>query len=224
MGAVYRKSVTKPLPVNSEIITRKGEKIARWRDRKGKTRTTILTDAGDRIRIESATFYAKFRDGDGIVVEVPTGCRTEDAARQVLADLERKAERVRAGLITPAEARATEHLATPIAKHFDAYLHSLEAAGSVSMHRHNVLAYLKTLATECGFRRLGDLKREALERWLVSEARRGRSARSRNAHQIALAAFCNWAVQTGRLMTNPFNPDFRGMEETHGRTVVPDQG
>src|SRR5262249_36947993 len=64
----------------------------------------------DRIRIESATWYAKLRDGNGIVVEVPTGCRDETAARQVLADLERKAERVRAGLITPDEARAAEHL------------------------------------------------------------------------------------------------------------------
>ena len=43
----------------------------------------------------------------------------------MLADLERKAERVRAGLITPAEARTAEHLATPIAEHFDAYLEAL---------------------------------------------------------------------------------------------------
>src|SRR5262249_10814318 len=86
----------------------------------------------------------------------------------------------------------------------DAYLHSLEAAGSVSMHRHNVRAYLKTLAAKCDFCRLADLKREALERWLVSEARRGRAARSRNAHQNAIAAFCNWCIETGRLMTNPF--------------------
>ena len=33
-----------------------------------------------------------------------------------------KAERVRAGLLTPAEARTAEHLATPISMHFDAYL------------------------------------------------------------------------------------------------------
>ena len=59
----------------------------------------------------------------------------ETAARQVLADLERKAERVRAGLITPAEARTAEHLATPIGEHFDAYLNALAAAGSVPMHR-----------------------------------------------------------------------------------------
>src|SRR5205814_1957279 len=47
MGSVYRKAVTKPLPGDAEIITRKGEKLARWRDTKGKTRTAPLTDAGD---------------------------------------------------------------------------------------------------------------------------------------------------------------------------------
>jgi len=36
MGAVYRKSFTKPLPADAEIITRKGERLARWRDGKGK--------------------------------------------------------------------------------------------------------------------------------------------------------------------------------------------
>src|SRR5262245_47947820 len=155
MGSVFRKTVTKPLPPGAEFVERTETtkvrlpdgttttvrtpiRLARWRDGKGKPRTAPLTESGDRIRIESGTWYAKLRDGNGIVVEVPTGCHTEDAARQVLADLERKAERVRAGLITPAEARTAEHLATPIGEHIAAYLQSLEASGSVPMHRHNV--------------------------------------------------------------------------------------
>src|SRR5262249_40524233 len=206
MGTVYRKAVTKPLPANAEVITRKGEKLARWRDAKGKTRTAPLTDAGDRIRIESGTVYAQLRDGQGIVIEVPTGCRTEDAARQVLADLERQAERVRAGLITPAEARTAEHLGTPMGEHFDAYLDALAAAGSVQLHRQNTCMYLNRLADNCGFRRLADLNREALERWLAVETKRGRSARSRNTHRAALVAFANWCTDPsiGRLSANPF--------------------
>jgi hypothetical protein len=37
--------------------------------------------------------------------------------RNVLADPERKAEKVRTGLLAPAEARTAEHLATPISEH-----------------------------------------------------------------------------------------------------------
>jgi hypothetical protein len=138
---------------------------------------TTGQNGADRIREESATYFARFRDGNGLVVEVSTGCRDKTAARAVLADLERKAERVRAGLPTTAEARTAEHLAAPIGDHFDAYLSALAAAGSVPLHRHNVRAYLNRLANNCGFRRLADLNREALERWLAAEAKRGRSAR-----------------------------------------------
>src|SRR5262249_50822724 len=51
-----------------------------------------------------------------------------------------------------------------------------------------------------------DLNREALERWLVGEARKGRSARSRNTHRAAIVAFANWCSgpNIGRLASNPF--------------------
>ena len=49
MGSVYRKAVTKPLPGDAEIITRKGEKLARWRDTKGKTRTAPLQHLARRF-------------------------------------------------------------------------------------------------------------------------------------------------------------------------------
>src|SRR5262245_44752711 len=106
MGTVYRKTVTKAVPAGAEVVTRKGSRFARWKDRRGRTRTAPLTvgqGGADRIVIESAKFVAKYRDGGGVVREVPTGCRDEVAARQVLADLERKAELVRSGVITAAE-------------------------------------------------------------------------------------------------------------------------
>ena len=167
MGSVFRKVVTRPLPDGAEFIVRKGERLARWRDGKGKIRTVPVTqgrDGTERLRDESKTFFARYRDGNGLVVETATGCRDESAARQVLAELERKAERIRAGLISPSEARTADHLATPIGEHVADYLNSLAAAGSVPLHRHNVEAYLKRLAVECGFARLADLRREAFER------------------------------------------------------------
>jgi hypothetical protein len=207
MGNVFKKTVTRPLRPNAEIITRQGGRLARWRDATGKTKTVPVTvgkDAAERIRDESSTYVARFRDG--IVVEVSTGCRDKTAAQNVLADLERKAERVLSGLLTPAEARTAEHLATPIRAQFDAYLNALAAAGSVPLHRHNVKTYLNRLAVDCGFGRLADLNRESLERWLARETKSGRSARSRNTHRSSLIAFANWCADPniGRLSSNPF--------------------
>lgn len=206
MGTIFKKTVTRPLPAGAEIVTRQGARIARWKVR-GKTRTApIITgqDGTDRIRVESSTFIAKYRDGSNLVVEVPTGCRTEDAARQVLADLERQAERQRAGLITASEARTAEHLGRPIGEHVEAYLNALTASGSVEHHRRNVRIYLKRLGEDCGFARLADLTRDTLEGWLATESKRGRSARSRNTHRASAVAFAGWCVETGRLMVNPF--------------------
>ena len=95
MGTVFKKTFTKPLPADAELFTREGQQFARWKDAKGKTRKALVTASKDgqpRILIEAKTYTAKYRDGDRIVREVSTGCRDEQAARSVLADLERRAE------------------------------------------------------------------------------------------------------------------------------------
>jgi hypothetical protein len=107
VGTVFRKQVTRPLPAGAEILVRKGQRLARWKDRKGKARTAPLTlgkDGSERIVTESRYFVAKYRDGAGVVRVEATGCRDETAARQVLADLERRAELVRSNVMTAAEA------------------------------------------------------------------------------------------------------------------------
>src|SRR3954462_5795335 len=137
MGSVFKKTVTRPLPSGVEVIVRKGEKLARWRNGKGKLRTAQLTtgrDGTERIRDESNTYFARFRDGNSIVVEVPTGCRDETAARQVLAEMEGRSGRVRAGLITPAIARTVGHLTRPIAVPVEAYIASLGASDVTAKH------------------------------------------------------------------------------------------
>jgi hypothetical protein len=56
-------------------------RLARWRDAKGKTRTAPVTtakDGAERIRDESGTYVARYRDGDGMVVEASTRERHRD--------------------------------------------------------------------------------------------------------------------------------------------------
>ncbi len=139
MGSLFKKTVTRPLPPGAEIITRQGERLARWRDGKGKMRTAPVTtkqNGADRIRDESGTYVGRYRDGNGLVVEVSTGCRDKTAAESVLNDLERQAERARAGLLTPAEARVADHLSRPIGEHVADYLtKSRSERGNSEVHQ-----------------------------------------------------------------------------------------
>jgi integrase len=204
---VFRKTFTKPLPAGAETFVRKGERFARWKS-KGKMRTAPLTtgkDGTERITLESPFFVAKYRDGAGLVQVVPTGCKDETAARRVLADLERKAELVRSGVITAAEASIGKHQAAALGEHFDAFDEHLRAKGVTKIHREDTGRYLRRLAADCAFGALADLRREVLERWLAQRTTEGMSARTRNAYRNALVSFCNWCGETNRLATNPFD-------------------
>ncbi len=217
MGTAYRETFTKPLPAGAELFTRDGERFARWIDGKGRKRTAriVRPETGahantDRLLIEARTFTARYRDGSGIVRKVATGCRTADGANIVLAELERRAERVRSGTASAAEDAALDHLGAPIGGHVEAYLAHLAAKRGKGgkprvspKHVANVRHCLGRIVGGCEFRRLRDLERGAVERWAAARDAEGMPARTLNAHLVALTAFGNWCVDTKRLATNP---------------------
>ena len=207
MATVYKKTFTKPLPQGAGTFTRKGQRYARWKTAKGKTRTARVTagqDGSERIIMEAVTFTAKYRDGSGRIVEKATGCRDETAARSVLAALVKRSEQVRSGIITPAQDAVADHQNTPLAEHVEAYLTHLSAKQVTPVHRANVARNLRRIASECGFTRLAHLNRSPVESWMIHQGAEGIAARTRNTHRAAIVAFGNWCVETNRLTTNPF--------------------
>ena len=63
MATVYRKTFTKPLPGGAGAFVGKGKRFARWKDGRGKTRTTPLTtgrDGADRIVCAVASLLRVF--------------------------------------------------------------------------------------------------------------------------------------------------------------------
>ncbi len=206
MATVFRKTYTKPLPEEAEVFTSKGQSFARWKYARRKRRTAKVTtgkDGSPRLLIEASTFTAKYRDGSGVIREAPTGCRSEQAARQVLADLVRRAEQVKGGILTAAEDAMIDHQGTPLAGHFDAFIDHMAGKGTTTGHRRTTRAYLDRLASDCGFSNLVDLERGVMESWLAARAAEGMSARSRNAYRCAAMSFCRWCVSIRRLTSNP---------------------
>jgi len=207
MGSVFKKTVTRPLPAGAELFTKRGEQFARWKPPKGRTKTAKVTTGKDgslRIVEESATYIAKYRDGSGLICEVSTGCRDEDAARSVLGKLERRAELVKSEVISTAEAATADHQGTLIADHFEVYHQHRTAKGLNAVRIANTKARLKRLADECRFTRLSELTADALTKWLAIQHTKKMSAGNRNEYRQELVGFGNWCVETNRLSVNPF--------------------
>jgi integrase len=220
MGTVYRKTYTKPLPANADTFSRSGKRYAKWKNHRNKPRTALMTsgkNGSNRIVVKAGTFTAKYRDGAGVVVEKATGCRDETAARSVLADLVRRAELVKANVLTAVEDAVSDHQNTSLAEHVAAYLVHLEAEGTCVDHRGNVQRCLNRIADDCRFLKLADMNVDAFERWLVWMTKEGMGARTKNLHRASAVAFCNWCVAAGRMTVNPFSKVKKANEDADPR-------
>jgi len=214
MGTVFRPFVTRPLPDGARVVTRAGRRVALWTDGDGKACRADVT-AGDppRVRVRAGIYWAQFTGADGRKRRASTGCRDRVAARAVLADLERRAELERRGVLRPGEGRVGDHADTPVADHVAAYLTALAAKRGKGARRSvaprhvaNVRHALQLVVEACGWRRLRDLDREAVERWVARQLDEPSppAPRTVNAKLKALTAWGNWLVGEGRVASNPF--------------------
>ena len=220
MGTVYKKTVTRPLPDGATIATKRRkatakelrkdstaativETIATWHDRAGGKRTGLVvvgSDGSQRVRSQSETYYAKYRDGVGIVREVPTGCRDVQAAKAKLAELERTADRVRVGSLTIEDLDLGKHSKKPTADHVADYVAYLNQEQRTAKHVHMTKARLDEVITACKFDRLADMNADAFMEWLSSVQSDGRSLSVVNGYIEAVVAFGYWL--TGKRIRN----------------------
>ncbi|HEY3392412.1 MAG TPA: tyrosine-type recombinase/integrase, partial [Lacipirellulaceae bacterium] len=222
MASVYRKTVTRRLPVSAELFTRKGKRFATWKDAKGRRQTALVIEGRDgsvRVRLESGTYLAKYRDGQGIVREVSTGCRSKDAALAVLKSLTDRAEKVKSGILTSAEDAIADHLHVPIGEHIEAYFTCHRNRGSSPTHLEGIKIRLDRLVREIPFCRLADIRADAVSRWIAARLMEGMAPRTRNSYLEVLKAFCNWCVQTDRLASNPLSKLRKADQQTDRRIV-----
>ncbi len=215
MASLFRKTVTRPLPKGATVENRKAGPVATWRDRNGRKQTAPLVLDGDgkpavgsdgkpRIRTKSRTVYANV---PGIGEAIPTGCRTVDAANHKLAELVKRAEHLKSGILTTAEARTADHQRTPLSGHIAAYAEHLKAKGVTPGRMKQTETRLTRVADGCGWRLRADLSGTGLESWLVGKRDAGEMhAANWNAHRAAWVAFANWCKRktVGRLASNPF--------------------
>lgn len=211
MATIFRTTYTQHLPMNAKVTERNGKPMTLWYDRRGRrhyNRVTTGRHGEARILRHRPTWIARYRDADGNPAKVSTGCRDETAARQVLANLLRRVEFVKAGLFSPQQDRMATHARRTVIEHVADYLEHLRAKTVRGKrlsptHRENVKRQLRRLVDDCGFRHLSDIHCDALEKWMNRKETEGMGARTRNTYRSAILAFVNWCTQTDRLPANP---------------------
>jgi len=197
--AVFKKTYVRKMPDGTKIVTRKGKPIAQWIDRKGKKRSAEVTTGNDgtpRIKTEAVTYTAKYRDGEGKVCEVATGCTDKDAAKAVLSDLKKRAEHVKAKILSPEQDRIADHAGIAISDHIEAFLdYQRRKSTHPARVKHYETKFYET-ADACKFRTLCDLSVDRLEKWLGEQRHgdRNMGASVYNGYRESWLAFGNWCI------------------------------
>ncbi|MEX0652558.1 MAG: tyrosine-type recombinase/integrase [Phycisphaeraceae bacterium] len=207
MASIYKKKYPIPLPEGAEIIVRNGRKMARWTNAKNQARTAEVLDDG-RIQFVSDCWYMRYRDADGIMRRESTGCREKQAAQKKLANVVADVEKVQTGILTSQEKQIASHAERPLSEHLENYLMHLtrkriRGRKVSALYLANIRGRLERLVEACRWRRLRDITRDRMERWLDDAEVDGLAASTRNEYLISLSAFCNWAMKTDRLAKNP---------------------
>ena len=126
----------------------------------------------------------------------------------MLAGLEKRAEKIRPGIITTAENAMADHQHTALSDHLAEFIATMQAAGRAESHVMGTERLIQRAIDELSLRRLTDIRAEAVEHWLDQQTmaqpdKPAMGARTRNSYLIALRSFCNWCVERDRLPLNP---------------------
>src|SRR5262249_36518238 len=87
-------------------------------------------------------------------------------------------------------------------------------------HVKNVTRFLSVVTRECKFKALRDVKREAIEKWLLTGANLKRSARTRNTYTGAMKAFMRWCIESDRVLVDPLACLHRADERSDRRRTA----
>jgi integrase len=148
-------------------------------------------------------WYVAYRDANRKVKRI-RGYRDKLATRQLMAKLEKAEARGEQGLVDPFKV----HRAGALAKHLDDYVANLRAVGRDDKYVQNSDKRLRKLATESGWKTLGDVTADGFNRWRSTlpkgeDGRPLRGPKTQNQFLDHLRAFCNWCVEVERLPANP---------------------
>lgn len=165
MPSLRKIPFTKPIPAGAEIFTREGRRFARWIDGKKRPREAEVTEDGARIRQLSRKWYGSYTDADGVerCVSLATD---KTAAGQMLAELVRRAELGKAGIVDHYE----QHRKRPLCEHVAEYEAYLLGKGDGRQHARDAAARVRRTVQGASMVFIADLSLSRVQTFLADLA------------------------------------------------------
>jgi integrase len=165
--------------------------IVRYLDAKGH-QVRKGTPGARKVKKKASKWYGQFRDMDGKLHREAL-CTDKRAAGQMLAKLERDAQRSEVGLTDP----HAEHRKKHISVHLSDYETHLHHKKITPKGRSEDMRRLRAVVEGCGFRTLKDMRVEAVERFLLTFGE-GTGDVTKNTYIKSIKAFSLWCAETDR--------------------------
>lgn len=165
-----------------------------------------------RPDVKGNKWYFSHKDERG-KSRVRVGFTDKRATQRLANDLEKNAQRIRDGLVDPAEERLKEHRARSIYDHLEEFEQARRTRKRTAKHIKSTTNRIESAIETLGWERIGDIDAGQLELYLGElRAERDWSAKSYNAHLAAIKSFTNWLWQMGRCTINPLGSLARAPE------------
>jgi len=195
LAHIFKPTYTAPVPDGATITTKGGKPVARF-SRGGRMIDAPLTADGQRVRLETAEWWIRFKVGREWKRVKGFTDRRATEARAV--KLENRAAQEAAGIADP----FADHQARPLPEHAADFIASL-AAKWCPKHVAHVAASVRRITSGCGFKRIADIDGDRVEVFLADLRQGGLSVQSSNHHLAAMKQFCRWLVRSRRTAGNP---------------------
>ncbi len=193
MATVFKRTRTKNIPKDAEIVTQRGKRLAVWTDRKtGRKRKAPLNEAGDKIVVQSEHYLIQYYDETGERREVNSRTPDRDAAEQLASRLETEAMLRQRGIVDATQERFAAQGKRPLAEHLDEFKQHLAAKGRTANHVESTGRHVKAICADSGAEQIGDLTGTAVQRAIGNLRDAGKSLRTCNAHLRSIKSFTRW--------------------------------
>ncbi len=158
----------------------------------------VRLDSGKTVVRQSAKWYVKYRDADGIIRCVPA-FTDKLASQQLEAKLVKEAELAKAGLVD----RYKGHRSRPLTEHLADFRQALLDKGDTQDHARLTHNRVKAILSGCKFLSVCEVQPSRIQRYLAERRQCGLSIRSCNYYLTAVKSFFNWMVDDKRMGENP---------------------